>query len=376
MKIIADENIIYAKEAFGMLGEVSLSHGRTISNEMLVDTDALIVRSITKVDEKLLKNTNVKFVGTATIGTDHIDKEYLKRNNIFFADAAGCNSHAVKEYVFAAIIKLLRKREKPFEEITLGVIGTGNIGSKVAALAETLGIKVLKNDPPLARKTGSDKFVHLKDIFDADIITLHVPLNMEGEDKTYHLLDSANLLKIKQGAIIINTSRGEVIDNKALNEMIERKKLDVILDVWEDEPYINSELFNKVRYGTPHIAGYSFEGKVNGTKMMFDALARYSGKNVSWEFSGDNNQGIIDISGEENMAAILDEAISHAYSIENDHNEMKKMTGMDRKNAGMFFDLLRKKYGLRKEFNNYKVRLKNSDKKIIKILQDFRFEAE
>jgi erythronate-4-phosphate dehydrogenase len=123
MKIIADENIIYAKEAFGMLGEVSLNHGRTISNEMLVDTDALIVRSITKVDEKLLKNTNVKFVGTATIGTDHIDKEYLKRNNIFFADAAGCNSHAVKEYVFAGIIKLLRKREKPFEEITLGVIG-------------------------------------------------------------------------------------------------------------------------------------------------------------------------------------------------------------------------------------------------------------
>ncbi len=275
MKITVDENIAYAKEAFSQFGDVELLHGRKITPESVKDSDALIVRSITKVNKDLLEGSKVKFVGTATIGKDHIDLEYLKGKNIAFADAAGCNAHAVKEYIFTALSEVLSKRELKFKNFSIGIIGAGNVGSKVAYCANTLGMKTIINDPPLKRKTGNNIYKELDEALKADIITLHVPLNKEGIDKTNHLLDYERLNLLKDNCILLNSSRGSVVDNNALEKLIEKKNFTVILDVWENEPELNPELLKKVYIGTPHIAGYSYEGKVNGTTMIYSALCKF-----------------------------------------------------------------------------------------------------
>ena len=189
MKLIIDENIAFAKEAFSGFGELNLLNGRSIEENEVRDADVLIVRSITKVDGKLLDNSKVKFVGTATIGTDHIDLNYLKSKKIAFADARGCNADSVAEYVFTTLFKVAAEEKSSLRDKTIGVVGIGNIGSRVVRLAESFGMKVLKNDPPLERKGIGENYVALDEILRADIITFHVPLNLKGIDRTYHLLD-------------------------------------------------------------------------------------------------------------------------------------------------------------------------------------------
>lgn len=216
MKIIADENIPQVKEAFREFGDISLHAGRSITQDILKDTDALLVRSITKVDKKLLDGTKVKFVATATIGTDHIDKEYLKENNIYFSDAAGCNAFSVAEYVVCAIMNLYSLFNHSLKDKSIGIIGYGNVGTKVAKFSEALGLKTFINDPPLQRNSGESFFCSLDEALEADIITIHVPLNKSGVDKTVHLLNENNIQKIKSGAILINSARGPVVDNIAL----------------------------------------------------------------------------------------------------------------------------------------------------------------
>ncbi len=275
IKIIADENLAYPNELFSQFGEVRFVNGRNISNSMLKDIDVLIVRSVTDVNESLLTGTNVKFVGTATIGTDHIDIDYLNKNGIAFASAAGCNSYAVAEYLVAALLFTAVKENFSVKDKTIGVVGVGNVGSKVVRFCEALGMKVLKNDPPLYSAGKLNDALSLNDLFDADIISLHVPLTFEGENKTFHLFDEDKLNRIKDDAIFINTSRGSVVNNKSLKEIIEKKNLKVILDVWENEPNIDEQLVDQVLIGTPHIAGYTFEGKVNGTIMICEALVEF-----------------------------------------------------------------------------------------------------
>ncbi|MFN3693868.1 MAG: 4-phosphoerythronate dehydrogenase [Ignavibacterium sp.] len=225
MKIIVDENIAFAKEAFSLFGDVVLLPGREITNETLKNADVLIIRSVTDVNEKLLSNTSVKFVGTATIGTDHIDLDYLKSMDITFADAKGCNAYAVAEYFLTALLKVCSDEDISLQNKSIGVIGVGNVGSKVAGFSELLGLKVLKNDPPLQRENPDENFYSLDEVLQCDIITLHVPLTLEGEDKTYHLLNAENFEVLKDGSILINTSRGAVIDNQALRKVINQKNL-------------------------------------------------------------------------------------------------------------------------------------------------------
>ena len=282
-RITVDENIANAEEVFSSLGEVKLLPGRNITSEILKDSDALIVRSITKVDEKLLKGTKIKFVGTATIGSDHIDIEYLRKHNIAFSDAKGCNAEAVKEYVFTAITEVLNQKKLSYKNLSLGIIGVGNIGSKIADCAKVLGMKTIYNDPPLKRKTGNEIFKELDEVLKTDIISLHVPLNKEGIDKTVHLLDYEMLDKLKDGTILINSSRGSVIDNEALEKTINKKNLTIVLDVWENEPEINPSLLKKVFIGTPHVAGYSYEGKINGTMMIYTSLCRFLNKEENYK---------------------------------------------------------------------------------------------
>lgn len=374
MKIIADENITFAEEAFSEFGQVDLINGRNITNSILKNVDALIVRSITSVNKELLKGTNVKLVGTATIGTDHIDMEYLNNNNIYFSSAQGCNSHAVKEYVFTALSKLVYRKGLHFNDLTFGVIGIGNIGSKVSGLGEVLGMNVLKNDPPLKRKFDYKDFYRLEDLMESDVITLHVPLNKEGVDKTQHLFDKEKLNKLKDGAIIINSSRGSVLDSKALLELAKKKQFTLIMDVWENEPSINIKLMEKSFLASPHIAGYSLEGKVNGTKMIYDAFCNFLNVENKWKPQMPEIQDEdLEINISNSKEEITDKLFNRIYNINNDDETMREMIKIDKKERSKYFDQLRKRYPYRREFSNYKIKLNKPDKEIRKILEEFRF---
>ncbi len=380
MNIIVDENIAFAEEAFSQFGNVTLIDGRKISNSILKNCDILIVRSITKVSETLLNETKVKFVGTATIGTDHIDFDYLGKNNIAFADAKGCNSYAVTEYVFTALAKAVVEKQMVLKDKSIGVVGVGNIGSKIVKLAETLGMKIMKNDPPVQRETGSTDFVPLENIYDADIITLHVPLNREGIDKTVHLFDGNNLKKLKEDVIFINASRGPVVDNKALLEMLRKQETTCILDVWEDEPEINLELLKKAFIGSPHIAGYSLEGKVNGTVTMVDAVSKYL--NVKSKWSPDLpaiDNSIFTLDKNESFEKTLFNIFTSIYPVDDDDRRMRDLLLKDEAERPGYFDRLRKNYPLRREFSNYTIEIEDKNysgemyKKLQNVLKAFRF---
>jgi erythronate-4-phosphate dehydrogenase len=374
MKIVVDENISFAEQAFSKSGEVILLPGRKISNQHLKDADALIVRSVTKVDKALLNDTGIKFVGTATIGTDHVDRDFLSSNNIHFADAAGCNADAVAEYVFTSLFTVAVKHKIKLSGLKLGVVGAGNIGSRVVKIAESLGLNVYVNDPPLKRKTGSSDYKELTDLLDADIITIHVPLNMEGIDKTFHLFDEKILSSLTDNCILINASRGEVVDNKVLNELIPRKNLLAVLDVWENEPGINTQLLEKVMIGTPHIAGYSLEGKVNGTKIIYDSLCRFLNVTPVWSPSLPLiEENVIEVISHKYPDETLNDILKRVYDIETDDKNMRQMVGMNEFDRQNHFDSLRKNYPFRREFSNYSIKIRSKEKDLIKILTAFRF---
>lgn len=374
MKIIADENIIFVKEACSGLGNVHLYGGREITNALLKDADALLVRSVTEVNSDLLEGTNVKFVGTATIGTDHIDTEYLAEKGICFTDARGCNSDAVAEYVFTALLNISTEQNISLKGKTIGVVGVGNIGSRIVRLAEVLGMKILQNDPPLKRKTGNKQFLDLKDLMDVDIITFHVPLNMQGQDRTYHLFDYEKINSLKDGAVIINASRGPVIENSPLEKLIGEKKFTAVLDVWENEPEINIRLLQKITFGTPHIAGYSYEGKINGTVILYNALCGFLNQSPHWlpKIPPAKNS-LIRINGNSTPEKELFKAVNHVYNISSDDKNIRGISKTD--NPGKYFDNLRKTYNLRREFPNYVVDINPYNEDMASLFRSFRFNT-
>ena len=257
-------------------GEVEVLGGRDITSQKVADADALLVRSITPVNEQLLSGSRVRFVGTATIGFDHVDLAYLERNGIGFASAPGSNANSAAEYVIAALLEIGRRHNIRLEGKSIGVIGVGNVGSRVARKCEALGMHVLRNDPPLQRQTGDPQYVPLEALYDCDFITIHTPLTREGIDKTFHLADAGFFSSLKPGAVFLNASRGAVVDSPALQQAIRAGRLRaVVLDVWEDEPDIDTGLLEMVDLGTPHIAGYSYDGKVAGMIMIYNALCAH-----------------------------------------------------------------------------------------------------
>ncbi len=373
MKIVVDENVAFAEEAFSKFGEVRLLHGRKIDSSVLKNADALIVRSITRINKTLLEGTSVSFVGTATIGTDHVDLDYLNERSIDFADAKGCNADAVAEYVFTALFSVAAKQKISLKDKTIGVVGVGNIGSRIVKLAEAYGMKVLMNDPPRQKKEFNSTFVPLEEILTADIITIHTPLTFDGEDKTIHLFNRDNLLQIKEGTIFINASRGEVVDNAALSNLLDEKTITTILDVWENEPNIDIVLVKKVFFATPHVAGYSLEGKINGTRMMVDATNKFFNKNILWQPKlpvCENSE--IEILQASSSEAALHSIFNKIYSIEEDSKPLKTFSG-NKESLGKYFDLLRKEYPLRREFTNYSIKTKTLSEELAKFLQALRF---
>ena len=375
LKIIIDENIAFAREAFNQFGQIILLPGKKITNQELQKADILIVRSVTQVNEDLLKNTAVKFVGTATIGTDHIDLDYLNKNNIVFADAKGCNAYSVAEYVITALLFLADKLDLKLSDKTIGIVGVGNIGSKVAAFANALGMKVLLNDPPLQRNGDKREFLPLDKILSTDIITFHVPLIKEGVDKTYHILDKEKMGLINKNAILINTSRGPVVDNKELINVIREKNLRVVLDVWENEPDVNLDLLKEVLIGSPHIAGYSREGKVNGTKMIYNALCNYLNVEQKFDLKNDFIEGsdlkLLDFPEPEKS---LNNLVSKIYNIKADDDLMREMINKTKAEKVFYFESLRKDYPLRREFTNYKISIAKEKSYLKNTLEQLRFK--
>lgn len=356
MKIVVDENIPYGVEAFGHLGEVCPVAGRTIDREMIRDADALIVRSVTRVDADLLEGTKVRFVATATIGFDHVDVEYLRRRGIGFASAPGSNANSVAEYLVAALLVLARERRWRLEDMTIGVVGVGNVGSRVVRMAEALGMTVLQNDPPLQRKTGDPRFLPIEALFEADILTFHVPLTRTGRDATYHMINSALIEKLRPGTVLINTSRGAVADSRALLAGVESGKIGaLVLDVFENEPNIDPALVERADIATPHIAGYSLDGKVNGTTMVFRAACDFFGRRADWDPSAampDPPHPCLEVGGQADDEDELRRLVLTVYDIEADDRRLRKIASLPSSERGAYFDHLRRTYPVRREFHN------------------------
>jgi erythronate-4-phosphate dehydrogenase len=359
VKIVADENIPFVRMCFSSVG-VTVS-GRAITPELVKDADVLLVRSITKVDEALLEGSAVKFVATATIGMEHVDQDYLAAAGIGFASAPGSNSNSVAEYVVAALLALGKKYRIQLAGRRIGIVGVGNVGSKVARKTAALGMKSVLNDPPLARQTGDRRYEPLEAVYECDFVTMHTPLTYEGPDKTYHLADEKFFSALKPGCVFLNTSRGGVMDTPALKRAMAAGRLGgVVLDVWENEPNIDGELIRKVDLSTPHIAGYSFDGKVLGLIMIYRAVCAHFGLEVQHDVGDFLPPAAVpeiqvDGTAVDEQAAIHD-AVQQVYVINRDDFNTREILLVPESERGKFFDNLRKNYPVRREFQNTTVK--------------------
>lgn len=371
MKIVADDKIPFLRGALEQFAEMVYLPGKQIKNEHIKDADALLIRTRTKCTEELLQGTTVRFIGTATIGFDHIDTQYCEKNNIKWVNSPGCNSSSVQQYIAAALLKTARDKHFKLKDKTIGIVGVGNVGSKVERISRALGMRVLLNDPPRARKEGEEKFVSLNDILrDSDIITVHVPLNIVGDDISWHLFEEKNFRKIKKGAIFINSSRGEVVDTPSVKKILSSGKITAILDVWENEPDIDRELMAAAFISTPHIAGYSTDGKANGTSMVVNSLCGFFNIPLKqWypeNVPAPSDPEIIIDAKERSSEEVIYEAVRHTYNIEEDDLRLRF--------APSDFEKQRGDYPLRREFTSYKIKLKGADSDLKKTLKEMGFK--
>ena len=362
MKIIADGNIPFVAECFSSIGEVRVVPGREIMSSVVAEADVLLVRSVTPAGSDLLAGSKVKFVGTATIGFEHIDVDFLQQQEIGFASAPGSNANSVAEYIVAAMLSVASKHKFELEGKSIGIIGVGNVGSLVERKVSTLGMKVYLNDPPLQRQSGDPKYLPIENLFDCDFITLHTPLTFEGIDKTFHLADEKFFKSLKSGCIFLNTARGGVVDSIALKAAMKSGRLkSVVLDVWENEPNIDMELLEMVDIGTPHIAGYSLDGKVAGTVMVYKAACEYFGLEAKFDIESFLPAPAVarlevnpKAGGEQD---VLRETVEKIYDIKKDDTDLRWLLDKPVGKRGAFFDRLREDYPVRREFQNTQILL-------------------
>ena len=373
MKIIIDDKIPYIHGALEPVAEVVYLSGKKTTTEVVKDADAIITRTRTICNEKLLSGSSVKFIASATIGFDHIDTQYCDRVGITWTNAPGCNSKSVEQYIASAVVVMAQKKGLKLSEITIGVVGVGNVGSKVAQIAGVLGLTVLLCDPPRARKEGAEGFVDMDVILaKSDIITLHVPLNMDGVDQTYHLADEAFFAKALKRPVFINSCRGEVAEKEALKTAIQNQQLSgVVIDCWENEPDIDLELLNLIDLGTPHIAGYSKDGKANGTSMSVQAVSKFFGLGLdNWVCLDVElpESTIIELDGlDKTEQQVLSEAILATYDITKDDQALR--------NAIDSFEKLRGDYPVRREFPVFEIKAVNLAPSTIEKLRLIGFQV-
>jgi len=396
VNIICATNMPFAMEAFSTLGETRILEGRNIKAADVRETQILALRSTTKVNRELLEGSQVRFVGTATIGTDHLDIPYFDKAGIKWCFAPGCNANSVSEYIAAALLYLACKHGITLEGKAIGVIGVGNVGRRVVQKARALGMRVLMNDPPRERaeKSGQwgvgsgqkeddgNAFVSLEKVLaEADIITMHVPLTKDGPDKTFHLADATFFARAKKGLILLNAARGPVVDSPALISALDTGWVShVVLDTWEEEPHYRMDLVPRVDIATPHIAGHSFEGKMMGTVMVYREVCKFLGVPAVWSHEPLMPPPLVpevrvDATGRDDQA-ILWEVVRQVYDLEGDDHRFRASAVADEKERMKNFDRLRSDYPERREFQYTKVTLNGGGSPLRCALVELGFKVE
>ena len=374
MKFVVDDKIPYLKGVLEEYGDVLYKTGKEINAADVKDADAMMIRTRTKINEELLVDSSVQFIATATIGHDHIDKNYLSENGVKWTNCPGCNSESVAQYMTSVFLTLAERHNWDLSQKTLGVIGVGNVGKKVALKAEALGMRVLRNDPPRAAVEGTEEFVELDQILhEADFITTHTPYTKEGEYKTAHLFNAETFKKMKNTAFISNSARGEIINNEDLREALKSGEIGgAVLDVFENEPDFDRELMERCDLVTSHIAGYSADGKAKGTSMSIQALSKHFGwDKENWfpetvplpsptDFTVDAK--------DKTKRETLKEVVDYTYQIEEDDALLR--------NNPDNFEYNRGSYAIHREFHNYTVELLNADDEVKSIVQKLGFKLK
>lgn len=373
MKFIIDDKIPYIEGALEPFGEVVYLSGSETTSDIVRDADAIITRTRTICNEKLLAGSSVRFIATATIGYDHIDTAYCDAAGIKWTNAPGCNSKSVEQYIVSALLSLAERKSFQLKGKTIGVVGAGQVGSKVAHVCELFGMKVLLNDPPRARAEGSGKFCDLSEIIQkADIITLHVPLNSKGEDATYHLANSHFFASLEKKPILINSCRGEVLDTTSVITALKNGQIaGLVIDCWENEPNIDLELLGMADLATPHIAGYSKDGKAKGTSMSIQAVSRFFNLGIDdWKAMQIElpNQTTIELNGlTKTRQQVVEEAVRTSYDIRADDVMLRKNPDC--------FENIRGDYPVRREFPTYTIIDKNVDRETHELLKALGFNV-
>ena len=378
MKIIADKNIYKAEEAFSGLGEVVMVPAAGINQKLLSDSGAeiLLVRSVTRVDAALLEGTAVKFVASASVGFDHVDMEYMRGQCVGFAHAPGSSADSVAEYAAAALLEICAKIGRGPRELKLGIVGAGNVGSRVCRLAGALGFECLLNDPPKQELTRSEVYRPLDELLaDCDIISLHVPLVDSGPNATFHMVNGEFVSRMKQSAALINTSRGRVIDEKSFRTACPRLGI-VVLDVFENEPAVSVETLRLADIATPHIAGYSLDGKLRGTDIIYRSASAFFFKDITWEPAQCEvrlKKHTIDLTASNNPVY---EGVKSAYSIMSDDEQFRQIYSVPKDEQVKFFEDLRGNYRKRLEFPHFTMILGEDKRAEAAVLRDLRFDVK
>ncbi|CAB9539625.1 Erythronate-4-phosphate dehydrogenase (EC 1.1.1.290) [uncultured Gammaproteobacteria bacterium] len=336
MKLIIDDACYAYEKIFGDFGNITPMAGRDINANSVKNADVLIVRSRTRVDEKLLAGSCIKFVGSTVAGLDHIDQNYLKDNNIAFFSAQGCNAMAVAEFVISAIVNLADKHSFDYRNKTLGIIGVGNVGSRLAAKAELLGIKTLLNDPPRQDQEDLPHFVDLNSALSADIVSFHTPLSFDGKHPSYQLLNENNFHHISKKTILFNAARGGVIKEEIWQKT---STLENIIDCWENEPNINQTLQKNAYWATPHIAGHSVDAKFMGSFMVYQALCDFLNITQNKDIKHLINPGSLSVNQKN-----LKDTLTEIYDFQQDTNAIQNLNN---------FETYRRNYPIRYEWHHY-----------------------
>ncbi len=361
MLIVADENIPLLDAFFAGFGEIRRVPGRAIDRATVEQADVLLVRSVTNVNRQLLEGSKVRFVGTCTIGTDHLDLDYFQQTGITWSSAPGCNARGVVDYVLGSLLTLAEIEGADLTQRTYGVVGAGEVGGRLVKVLQGLGWNVLVCDPPRQAAEGGD-YVSLEQIIEqCDVISLHTPLDKQGPQSTWHLFDENRLNQLKPGTWLINASRGPVIDNAALRQvLLEREDLQAVLDVWEAEPEVDVALAELCVLATPHIAGYSLDGKQRGTAQIYQAFCQFLDQPEQVHLSDLLPApwlSAVTLSADSDPAWVLAMLCRGVYDPRRDDADFRRSLVGNVSEQRAAFDVLRKHYPLRREIDGLKVRI-------------------
>lgn len=378
MRIVVDANVPAAEACFGALGEVVRLPGREIDAAAVREADALVVRSITRVDEALVADSRLRFVGTCTIGTDHVDRAALARQGIAFASAPGCNAEAVVDYVLASLLTLAERQGWHLSERRVGIVGVGNVGGRLQVRLSALGVAHRLCDPPRAQRVGQAGFDDLDTLVDdCDVLCLHTPLVREGAHATHHLLGAQRIAQLAPGTVLLNAGRGDCVDGLALRSRLAGSgDISAVLDVWEGEPAIDAALRDLATLATPHIAGYSLDGKLRGTHQVYAALSHHLGLPVRHGLEAllpAPRVPTLVLDGRLDVEEALRLCGRVVYDVRRDHDSL--LRELHRQGMASGFDYCRSTYPLRREFATLAVELRAGAQRLTPMLEGAGFRV-